>query len=138
MKSKIIITALLVLVLGTTLTVSVGGIATARGESCEDIKGEEEWGSESHGDNSPSENKFDEMVFEDDKTTCEVAEAIDHMEIKGEIKEHEMDEFRETFTYQATSEEVQECFEDRYDLPDDDGDKHLADYEIKDCSVGNY
>ncbi len=112
-------------------------INSAFGESCEDIKGEEKWDSEGHGDNSPSENKFDEMIFEDDATTCEVAEAIDHMEIEGEIKESEWDEFEESFVYQATSEQVQECFEDRFDLPDD-GDKHLAGYEIQKCATGSY
>ena len=106
-------------------------------EECEDIKGESEWGSESHGDNSPSEDEFDDMIFDEDATTCEVAEAIDHMEIEGEIKEHEWDEFQDTFVYQATSEEVQECFEDRFDLPDD-GEKHLAGYEIQKCAVGAY
>lgn len=134
MKEIFIIT---LLVLGGLVSVSTLASGEARGEECEDIKGEESWGSESHGDNNPSENKFDEMIFEDDATTCEVAEAIDHMEIEGEIKEHEWDEFEETFTYQATSEEVQECFKDRFDLPDD-GKKHLAGYEILDCSVGKY
>mgnify|MGYP003578129285 FL=1 len=134
MISKIVITAL---VLGTL--VSVCGVATTEvyAEQCEDIKGEEKWDGVGDGDNNPSRNKFDEMIFEDDKTTCEVAEAIDHMEIEGEIKHHEWDEFKDTFTYQGTSEEVQECFEDRFDLPDS-GKKHLAGYEIKDCATGNY
>lgn len=133
MKSIFIITALLLVV--------VSGLETSKqlvqAEKCEDITGTEKWDGEGHDDNNPSENKFDKMIFEDNETTCEVAEAIDHMEIKGEIKEHEWDEFEETFTYQATSEEVQECMEDRFDLPDD-GKKHLAGYEIKDCATGNY
>lgn len=115
----------------------VGSIPMVTAVTCEDIKGKEKWGGESHGDNSPSENKFDEMVFEENATTCEVAEAIDKMEIKGEIKHHEWDEFQETFVYASTSEEVQECFEDRFDLPDD-GKKHLADYEIQKCATDSY
>ena len=112
-------------------------INSAFGEQCEDIKGESNWGSESHDDNNPSENKFNDMIFEEDATTCEVAEAVDKMEAKGEIKEHEWDEFKVTFVYEGTSEEVQECFDDRFDLPDD-GEKHLAGYEIQKCATGNY
>lgn len=134
MREILIITALLVAVCALASTEK--GLVVY-GESCEDIKGEEKWDGEGHGDNNPSENKFDEMIFEDDATTCEVAEAIDHMEIEGEIKQHEWDEFEDTFVYMGTSEEVQECFEERFDLPDD-GKKHLAGYEIKDCSVGKY
>ena len=136
MTNKIIITGLLSL-----LTVfSVSGLETREilGAKCEDITGVEKWDGEGHGDSNPSSNEFDEMIFEDNETTCKVAEAIDHMEIKGEIKDHEWDEFKDSFTYAATSEEVQECFEDRFDLPDDDGDKHLADYEIQKCAVGAY
>ena len=134
MKNIFIITALLVAV----SCVASGEIRLVSAESCEDIKGKESWSGEGHGDSNPSSNKFDEMIFEDDATTCEVAEAIDHMEIKGEIKHHEWDEFEQTFTYMGTSEEVQECFEDRFDLPGNNGKSELQAYEIKDCATGNY
>jgi hypothetical protein len=117
---------------------SILNVNSTYAEECEDIKGEEKWNSEGHDDNSPSESKFNDMIFEDDATTCEVAKAVDHMEAKGEIKEHEYDEFKVTFVYEGTSEEVQECFDDRFNLPDDDGDKHLADYEIQKCATNNY
>lgn len=115
-------------------------LVTVSAEKCEDIAGTEKWDPQGHDDNNPSESKFDRWVFheEDFKTTCEVAKGIDHMEIKGEIKEHEWDEFKDTGVYMATSEEVQDCFKDRFDLPDDDGEKHLADYEIQKCATGNY
>ena len=113
-------------------------ISGASGEQCEDIKGTEKWSSEGHGDNNPSTKKFDKMIFEEDATTCEVAEAIDLMKAKGEIEDHQWDEFKETFVYQGTSEDVQDCFKHRFNLPDDDGDKRLAGYEIQKCATGSY
>ena len=105
-------------------------------EKCEDIKGVEKWDGEGHGDNSPSEKKFKQMLNDDSVTICEFAEAIDHMEIKGSVKD--FSDFKETTVYMSTTEEVQDCLEDRHDLPDDDGDEHLADYEIQKCAVGAY
>jgi hypothetical protein len=111
-------------------------LVTAYAESCEDIKGKESWGSESHGDNSPSEKKFEKMLNDDSVTICELAESIDHMEVKGSV--HDWTDFEETTVFLSTTDKVQDCLKDRFELPDDDGDEHLADYEIQKCATGDY
>ena len=105
-------------------------------EKCEDITGESSWGSESHGDNSPSEKKFEKMLNDDSVGICELAEAIDHMEVKGSVDD--WSDFKETTVFLGTTEKVQDCLKDRFELPDDDGDEHLADYEIQKCATGDY
>lgn len=114
-------------------------------EKCEDIAGVEKWDGEAHDDNNPSEKEFNKLVFggkdgniEQQGTTCEIAEGIDKEELEGSIEEHQWDEFVETIAYDGTSEEVQECFEKRFDLPKDNGDKHLADYEFQKCATSDY
>jgi hypothetical protein len=103
---------------------------------CEDIKGEMDWGSESHDDNNPSEKKFYAALEED--TFCEVLQDIDHMEIKGEIKEdskHDMDWLEGTIFYQSVDEDSQDCMRDGYfNSPDSSGDDNLADYEMLECT----
>lgn len=105
-------------------------------EKCEDITGVEKWSSEGHGDNNPSENKFEKMLEDDSVGICELAKAVDHMEVKGSV--HDWSDFKETTVYMGTTEKVQDCLRDRYELPDDDGDEHLADYEIQKCATGDY
>ena len=134
MKNNFIITGLLAFLVVTVSTLASGVNVSA--EECEDIKGKESWGSESHGDNSPSEKKFEKMLEDDSVGICEVAEAVDHMEAKGSVDD--WSDFKETTVYMGSSENVQDCLKDRFDLPDDDGDSHLADYEIQKCATGDY
>ena len=135
MISKIVITALLVLV----LIVPVSSVASGK-EECEDIKYEDdplEMPGSNHGDNNPSEDKLKDMIFDDNATLCEVAECHDNHECKGELEEHERDEFEDTITYQGTSEKQQKCLDKRYDLPDG-GEEASQSYELFDCGVNNY
>ncbi len=132
-KSLLFVLTLLTTIATTATTMTVNNVSA---EKCEDITGTEKWDPEGHGDNNPSEKKFKKMLNDDSVGICELAEAIDHMEVTGSVKD--WSDFEETTVYMGTSEEVQECLEDRHDLPDDDGDKHLADYEIQKCATGDY
>lgn len=106
--------------------------STAFAVKCEDIKGVMKWNPEGHDDNNPSESKFFKAVEE--KTFCEVNKDIDHMKIKGEIKEdskHDWDWFKTTMMYQSVDEEAQHKMWEAYsESPDSSGDKNLADYEM--------
>lgn len=124
------------MLIASSLFAVTGTSNIAYAERCEDIKGVEKWDGEGHGDNNPSSKEFKEMLNDDSVTICELAEAIDHMEVKGSVKD--WSDFEDTTVFQSTSEEVQDCLEDRHDLPDDDGDKHLADYEIQKCATSDY
>jgi len=119
-------TLMLTLVLHTNL------MQTSYAVKCEDIKGTLKWDPEGHDDNSPSESKFWKALEE--KTFCEVNKDIDHMIIKGEIKEgtsHDWDWFKTTMMFQSVDEESQHKMWIAYsESPDDDGDKNLADYEM--------
>ena len=103
---------------------------------CEDIKYEGKdalkWGDTAHGDNTPSETKFDKMV-EGSATICEVSKCYDHDECKGEITRGEWKDFRESIVYVGTSDDVDECLDKRMDLGGE-----LKDYEIHHCAVGSY
>ncbi|WP_411753286.1 hypothetical protein [Serratia sp. (in: enterobacteria)] len=111
-------------------------LVTVSAEKCEDITGVEKWGSESHGDNNPSEKKFEKMLNDESVGICKLAQAIDHMEVTGSVDD--WSDFKETTVFMGTTEKVQDCLKDRYELPDDDGDEHLADYEIQKCATGDY
>lgn len=116
------------------LVLSVVMVSTnnnASAEKCEDIKGTEKWGSESHGDNNPSEKKFFKMLKDESVTICELAKAIDHMEVKGTVKD--WSDFKDSTVYLGTTEKVQDCLDDRHDLGNS-----LADYEIQKCATGDY
>jgi hypothetical protein len=121
-------------ILAFVAAMSVLTVVFAEERECEDIKGEMDWTSEGHDDNEASEKHFDKMI-EGSSTICEVAKAVDHEKADGEITD--WTDFKETFTYQGTSEEVQECLKERFDLPDD-GRKALQGYEIQDCATGDY
>jgi hypothetical protein len=103
---------------------------------CEDIKYEGKdalkWGDTAHGDNTPSESKFNKMV-EGSASICEVAKCYDHDECKGEITKGEWKDFRESIVYVGTSDDVDECLDKRMDLGGE-----LKDYEIHHCAVGSY
>lgn len=109
-------------------------------EKCEDIKHEGDdalkWGAEKHGDNEASESKFNKM-WEGSATICEVSKCYDHVQCEGEISEGEWKEFKESIVYVGTTEDVQDCLDHRFKLPDH-GDKELQAYEIKDCALNNY
>jgi len=103
--------------------------------TCHDIKYDEKplkWTGEGHGDNSPSESKFFWTL--EHKTFCETNKDIDHMVIKGHIKEgtsHDWDWLKQTIFYQSVDEKTQHKLWVSYsESPDDDGDKNLADYEM--------
>ena len=115
---------------------TIHGSNNASAEKCEDVKGTMKWGSESHGDNDASESKFNKMV-EGKATICEVSKCYDHVECKGEISEGEWKDFKESFVYVGTTDDVQDCLDHRYKLPDH-GEKELQAYEIKDCALGDY
>lgn len=111
----------------------------SEGVKCEDIKYEDDplkWDSEGHDDNNPSEKKFYSVLEE--KTFCEANKMIDHMQIKGEIKEdtkHDMDWLENTMFYQSAAEDSQNCIRDAYfNSPDSSGDDNAADYELLECT----
>jgi hypothetical protein len=125
-----------IIALTSALIFSVaGGLVNVYGEKCEDIKGTESWSSEGHGDNSPSESKFNKMLKDDSVSICELAEDIDHMKVKGSVDD--WSDFKQTTVYMGSSENVQDCLKDRFDLPDD-GHKELQSYEIQKCATGDY
>lgn len=105
-------------------------------EKCEDITGVEKWDSEGHGDSDPSKKEFKEILNDESKGICELAQCVDHMECTGSVDD--WSDFKETTVFMGTTEKVQDCLKDRFDLPDDDGDEHLADYEIQKCATGDY
>lgn len=133
-KSLLFAIALLSIITMTATTTMTTYYAS--GEKCEDIKGVEKWDSEGHGSNDPSSKEFKEMLNDNSVTICELAESIDHMEVKGSVDD--WSDFKDTTIFLSTTENVQDCLKDRFDLPDDDGDKHLADYEIQKCATGDY
>ena len=99
---------------------------------CEDAKGTLKWDGEGHGDNSPSKSKFFWAL--EHKSFCETLKDIDHMVIKGHIKEgtsHDWDWFKTTLMYQSVDEKSQHKMWIAYShSPDSDGDMNLADYEM--------
>lgn len=123
-----------ILLLGLVFLLAVP-LVKVSAEKCEDIAGTSNWGSTSHGDNSPSEKQFKKMLNDDSVTICELAEDIDHMKVKGSVSD--WSDFKETTVYMGSSENVQDCLKDRFDLPDD-GHKELQAYEIQKCAVGDY
>ena len=123
-KSLLFAIALLATIATTATTMTVNNVSA---EKCEDIKGVEKWDEEGHGSNDPSSKEFKEMLSDDSVTICELAESIDHMEVKGSVDD--WSDFKDTTIFMSTTEKVQDCLKDRFDLPDDDGDEHLADYE---------
>ena len=104
---------------------------------CEDIKGVEKWDDQPSQHNEPSEKKFRSLVFEKEGLPCEISECYDHNKCTGTIEEGEWKKFTQTAAYMGTTEEVQDCFKDRYDLPDN-GDKALQAYEYHHCQIGSY
>lgn len=127
-----LISSLFALLLGTSSI----HLVTVNAVKCEDIKHTDDevmkWGGESHGDNNPSESKFNKLV-EGKGTICEIAKCYDHDECKGEIEKHEYKEFKESIAYIGTTEEVNDCLDKRMDLGNE-----LKDYEIHHCAVGSY
>lgn len=110
-----------------------------KAEKCEDITGVEKWDGTGHGDNNKSTKKGERMVFEDNETPCKIAEAIDHIEIDFEItgkKEYKV--FKTTFAYEANSDDVKECLDKRFKLPNDEGKPELKAYEYKNCLLNDY
>ncbi len=79
-KSLLFAIALLATIATTATTAN-----NASAEKCEDIKGVEKWNAEGHGSNDPSSKEFKEMLSDDSVTICELAESIDHMEVKGSV-----------------------------------------------------
>lgn len=132
-KSLLFALALLTTIATTATTMTVNNVSA---EKCEDIKGVEKWDAEGHGSNDPSSKEFKEMLSDDSVTICELAESIDHMEVKGSVDD--WSDFKDTTVFMSTTEKVQDCLKDRFDLPDDDGEEHLADYEIQKCATGDY
>ena len=120
--------ALLGAILSTAITANTN---YAHAEKCQDIKGTEKWNPEGHGDNKPSSKEFKKMLNDDSVTICELAESIDHMNVKGEVKD--WSDFKDTTVYMSTTEKVQDCLKDRMHLGDS-----LADYEIQKCATGDY
>ena len=133
LSTMLIVSVVSVLVMGIGILPSPIAVQAIK---CEDIKHSDDdamkWGGESHGDNTPSESKFNKMV-EGKATICEVAKCYDHDECKGEISKGEWKEFKESFVYVGTTEDVNECLDHRMDLGGE-----LKDYEIHHCAVGSY
>lgn len=103
---------------------------------------------ENHGDNSPSEKKFFNAIKTDD--VCELTEKLDAMKLDGQIEEDgkcDIECFRELPVWTEKPSELSEdgfieikgCMLVRYeDFPKDNGDFHLAGYEIRNCGLGDY
>ncbi|HEY7695702.1 MAG TPA: hypothetical protein VH797_06370 [Nitrososphaeraceae archaeon] len=127
-KALLFAIALLATISATTVTTTTN---YAYAEKCKDIKGTEKWDSEGHGENKPSSKEFKKMLNDDSVTICELAESIDHMNVKGEVKD--WSDFKDTTVYMSTTEKVQNCLKDRMHLGDS-----LADYEIQKCATGDY
>ena len=102
---------------------------------CVDYHGEYDWDSTDHKSGSQSEKEFDKMI--EHNTVCEISKAIDHEDVEGEIKSHEWNEFKDSAVWITADDDIRDCFEDRFDLPND-GKKHLAAYEIEECAWGGY
>ena len=107
-KSLLFAIALLATISATTVTTTTN---YAYAEKCKDIKGTEKWDSEGHGENKPSSKEFKKMLNDDSVTICELAESIDHMNVKGEVKD--WSDFKDTTVYMSTTEKVQNCLKDR-------------------------
>lgn len=101
-----------------------------------------------HGDNNPSEKKFFKDIKE--KNVCEVARDIDRMILEGSIEEDSKCDW-ECFSAlpvfkekpaELTEDgfiEIKGCMVERHDdFPKDNGDSHLAAYEIRNCAFGDY
>lgn len=103
---------------------------------------------ENHDDNNPSEKYFFRILNE--KTLCDVVDDIDAMKAEGSIEEdskHDWDWFTQTRVFQEKPQELTEegfenfkiCAYERYhEFPKDNGDFHLAEYEIDNCGRGEY
>jgi hypothetical protein len=128
-QSLLFAIALLATITATTVTTNTNYVHAAK--CSKDIKGIEKWDSEGHGENKPSSKEFKKMLNNDSVTICELAESIDHMNVKGEVKD--WSNFKETTVYMSTTEKVQDCLKDRMHLGDS-----LADYEIQKCATGDY
>jgi hypothetical protein len=125
-------TLLITIALLATLTISLTATTNnAHATKCQDIKGTEKWDSDGHGENKPSSKEFKKMLNDDSVTICELAESIDHMNVKGEVKD--WSDFKDTSVYMSTNDKVQDCLKDRMHLGDS-----LADYEIQKCATGGY
>ena len=126
-------TIMIVSVLGVIAVGMIPSAPTVQAVKCEDISGTDKWNGEAHDDNNPSESKFHKMIFKEKATTCEVAKCYDMENCKGTIEKDDYDKFKTTFVYEATSDDVQDCFDHRMDLGGE-----LKDYEIHHCAVGSY
>jgi hypothetical protein len=125
-------TLLITIALLATLTISLTATTNnAHATKCQDIKGTEKWDSDGHGENKPSSKEFKKMLNDDSVTICELAESIDHMNVKGEVKD--WSDFKDSSVYMSTTDKVQDCLKDRMNLGDS-----LADYEIQKCATGDY
>jgi hypothetical protein len=128
MSNSLLFTIALLATIATSVATTTNYV---HAEKCKDIKGVEKWDSEGHGENKPSSKEFKKMLNDDSVTICELAESIDHMQVKGSVKD--WSDFKDTSVYMGTTEKVQNCLEDRMHLGDS-----LADYEIQKCATGDY
>ena len=125
-------TLLITIALLAIITISLAATTNnAYATKCQDIKGTEKWDSDGHGENKPSSKEFKKMLNDDSVNICELAESIDHMNVKGEVKD--WSDFKDTSVYMSTNDKVQDCLKDRMHLGDS-----LADYEIQKCATGDY
>src|ERR1044072_9968483 len=100
-------TLLITIALLATLTISLTATTNnAHATKCQDIKGTEKWDSDGHGENKPSSKEFKKMLNDDSVTICELAESIDHMNVKGEVKD--WSDFKDTSVYMSTNDKVQD------------------------------
>ena len=108
-------------------------------ERCYDIKYEEKglkMPGNSHGDNNPSEKRFEKMIKEG-ASLCEVSECYDDHKCKGELTGKDLKNFYKSIAFESGSEDQQKCIKHRGNLPDG-GQKALQAYEIKDCALKDY
>ena len=117
-------TTVFIIALATSL-IFVMPLGLVKADEKERYCGNQEWTGTGHDDNSPSEKEFKQMLKED--SFCETVKAIDHMEVKGNIKD--FDSFKETKVWKTAGSEAKMCMVDAFDLGDS-----LADYEMLECA----
>ena len=112
----------------------------ALAEKCKDVKYEDDplkMPGKNHDDNTPSEKKARQALFEDSASLCDMAFGYDNHEYKLELDGKDLKKFYTTIAFEGSSEDQQDCLKYRASLPDD-GKKALQLYEVFHCAVGNY
>ncbi len=85
------------------------------------------WTDEGHTDHTPA-NKLNHAIYSQD--ICTVSKEIDHMQIKGTIKD--WSQFTTSKVYDTSNFDQKQCLKKAFDLGNS-----LADYELSYCGYDN-